>query len=42
MIKVHFFVKIGKANAMKANNFGMIPLMSASEHCQEEVFDYSL
>ena len=25
---------------MKANNFGMVPLMSASEHCQEEVFDY--
>ena len=33
-------VEVGKANALKANNFGMIPLMAASEHCQEKVFEY--
>jgi len=37
---VRELVEKGKANALKTNNFGMIPLMSASEHCQEQVFDY--
>ena len=29
---VRELVEKGKANALKTNNFGMIPLMSASEH----------
>lgn len=30
----------GKSDSVKANNYGLIPLFCAAEHCQEEVFQY--
>ncbi len=35
-------VEFGKANVLKENKYGLTPLMSAAEHCQEAVFAYLL
>ena len=37
---VKILIETGKANALLTNKYGLTPLMSAAEHCQEKVFKY--
>ena len=37
---VKILIETGKANALLTNKYGLTPLMSAAEHCQESVFKY--
>ena len=37
---VKILIETGKANPLLINKYGLTPLMSAAEHCQENVFKY--